>query len=81
MAANQALSLGLLHSFDLTPWGSIKDKVYETTPHTLEELTNTTRIEISAISEEELQRVNVFRSCAKCIRSGRQHFQHLLWHW
>jgi len=70
-----------LHSPDLTPWGSIKDKVYETTPHILEELTDTVHIEISAISEEELQRVNVFRSCAKCIRSGRQNFQHLLWHW
>jgi len=70
-----------LHSSNLTAWRSIKDKVYEATPHTLEEITDTIRIEISAISEEELQRVNVFRSCAKCIRSGRQHFQHLLWQW
>jgi len=43
---------GPLHSPDLTPRGSLKDKDYETTPHTLEELINTIRIEISAISEE-----------------------------
>jgi hypothetical protein len=81
MAVNQALSLA-----PTFPWfntvGSLKDKVYETTPHTLEELINTILIEISAISEEELQRVkNVFRSCPKRIRLGRHHFEHLLWHW
>jgi hypothetical protein len=43
--------------------GSLKDKVYKTTPHTLEELRNITHCEISTISREELQRVkkNVFR--------------------
>jgi len=36
----------------------------------------------STVSGEELQRViNVFRSCAECIRSGEQHFQRLLQPW
>jgi hypothetical protein len=44
-------------------WGSLKDTVYETNPHTLEELRHNIRGEISTISGEELQRVNniVFR--------------------
>jgi hypothetical protein len=47
---------------------------------TLEELRNSICHDISAISMEELQRVNtiMFRSYAECIWSGGQHFLHLL---
>jgi hypothetical protein len=41
-------------------WGSLKDKVYKTNPHILEELRNDIHCEISAVSREELQRVNMF---------------------
>jgi hypothetical protein len=72
---------GSLYSPDLTPSGSLKDEVYKRNPHTLEVLVITIATEISAISGEELQRVNnVFRSHTGCIRSGRQQFQHLLLH-
>jgi hypothetical protein len=51
--------------------------VYKTNPHTLEELRNNIHHEISAISGEELQRVNtVFYRYNECIQSGRQYFQH-----
>jgi hypothetical protein len=71
------------HSPDLTPcdfylWGSLKDRVYKTNTHTLEELGHNIHREISTISGEELQRVNMFRRYTECIRSGGQHFQHLL---
>jgi hypothetical protein len=73
-------------SLNLTPcdfyfWGSLKDKVYKTNPHTLEELRNNICHEISAVSREELQRVNtsVFHRYTECIRSGGDHFQHMLY--
>jgi hypothetical protein len=43
----------------------------------LEELRIYNRSEISTISGEQPQRANVFHSFTECIRSGRQHFQHL----
>jgi hypothetical protein len=55
----------------LLSFGSSKDKVYETNPHTVEELRNNVRYEISAISGEKLQRVNtnMFRRyCAHSVR-------------
>jgi hypothetical protein len=64
------ISCGLWHphSPDLTPcdfylWGCLKDQVYKTNPHTLEELRNNNCHEISAASVEELQRgnTNMFR--------------------
>jgi hypothetical protein len=72
------------HSPDLTPcdfyvWESLKEKVYKTNPHTLEELRNNIHCETSAISGEELQRANtVFHRYTECIQLGGQHFQHLL---
>jgi hypothetical protein len=52
----------------------------KTNPDTAEELANNARSEISAISGENLQRINsdVFRKYTGCIKSGGQHFQHLL---
>jgi hypothetical protein len=84
---DHVISCGLWppRSSDLTPcdfylWGSLKDKVCKTNPHTVEELRNNIRREISTVSGEELQRVNnnLFRKCTECIWSGGQHCQHLL---
>jgi hypothetical protein len=60
---------------DFYLWGSLKDKVYKTNPHTLEELRNNIHHGISAISGEELHRVktNMFCRYTECIQSGRQH--------
>jgi hypothetical protein len=47
--------------------------------HCLEELRKNIHREISAISEQERQRVNLFfRGPTECIRSEGQSFQHLL---
>jgi hypothetical protein len=58
---DRVISRGLWppRSPDLTPfhfylWGSLKVNVYKTNPHTLEQLRNNTRREISTISWEEL---------------------------
>ena len=56
-------SLCPLYSSDWTPcdsflWGRLKDNVYTTNPHTLEELRYHIRRQISTIAGEELQRVN-----------------------
>jgi hypothetical protein len=40
--------------------GSLKDKVYDTKHHTLEDLRNITLFEISTVSPEELQKDNMF---------------------
>jgi hypothetical protein len=69
-----------LTACDFYLWGSLKGKVYKTNPHTLEETRHNFRRQISTVSGEELQRVNknVFRKDTECIRSGRQHLNHLL---
>jgi hypothetical protein len=57
----------------------LKDKVYKTNPHNLEELTNSICHENSKIYGREPQRINnVLLWCTDSIRSGRQYFQHLL---
>jgi hypothetical protein len=73
------------HSPDLMPCNfylgeSLKDKVYKTNPHILEELRKSIYHKISAISKEECQRVNINVSCSytKCIQSQGHHSQHLL---
>jgi hypothetical protein len=62
---------------------SVKDWVCKRNPLILEERRNNNRHEISVVSGEQFQRVNndVFHRYTKCIRSGGQHFQHLLCHW
>jgi hypothetical protein len=72
-------------SLDLTPcdsylWGSLKDKVYKRNPHTLHELEENIRDEISRISPAELQCVNqsVFLRCNACSQAQGEHFQHFL---
>ncbi|KAJ9575347.1 hypothetical protein L9F63_025702, partial [Diploptera punctata] len=65
---------------DFYLWGSLKDKVYKTNPHTLEELKNNIRNEIRNLTVPELQRVNlnVFTRYHACLTAGGQHFQHFL---
>jgi len=56
--------------------------MYKTKPHTLQELSNNIRRDISTIYGEEFQTVNtIFCSNIECIQLGGQHFQHLLQHW
>ena len=59
---------------------NLKNKVYITNPHTLDELKQNIRKEINVISEAELMRVNAnfLRRCRRCIDAEGQHFQHLL---
>jgi hypothetical protein len=54
---------------DFYLWGSLKDKVYKRNPHTLHELEEYIREEISRISPAELQHVNqsMFSLCSACL--------------
>lgn len=70
---------------DLTPcdfylWGALKEKVYRSNPHTLDELKTNIRQEIAAISQRELQKVinNFLSRCQKCLNNEGRQFQHLL---
>lgn len=65
---------------DFYLWGNLKNKVYKSNPHTLEELKQNIRTEINAISEAELLRVNgnFLKRCRRCIDEEGRHFQHLL---
>jgi inhibitor of nuclear factor kappa-B kinase subunit alpha len=78
-------SLWPARSPDLNPcdfylWGNLKQKVYKTNSHTIEELKENIRNEVSAISPGELQRVitNLVWWCQECARADGDHFQHLL---
>ena len=66
-----------LKTRDFYLWSNLKNKVYKTNPHTLDELKQNIRTEIS---EAELMRVNAnfLRRCRRCIDAAH-HFQHLLW--
>ena len=67
---------------DFYLWGNLKNKVYKTNPHTLDELKQNIRTQINAILQAELMRVNAYflRRCRRCrpIDAEGQHFQHLL---
>ena len=70
---------------DLSPcdfflWGSLKGQVYQNKPRTLEELKTNISNAISAIPEQQLQRVseNMFTRVQRCLDAGGGHFQHLL---
>jgi hypothetical protein len=84
---DRIISRGLwpAHSLDLNPcdfflWRNLKQKVYKTNPHTIEELKENIRNEVSAISPGELKRVitNLVRRCQEYARADGDHFQHLL---
>jgi hypothetical protein len=46
-----------LHPCDFYLWGKLKDEMYVNNPHTLDELKDNIRVEISQITREELRRV------------------------
>jgi hypothetical protein len=50
--------------------------MYKTNPHTIKELKENIRNEVSAISPGELQRVirNLVRRCQECARADGDHF-------
>ena len=60
--------------------GNLTNKVYQNNPHTLEELKDNIRTEITAIPDEELMRVNrnFLQRCERCVAAQRHNFQHLL---
>jgi hypothetical protein len=61
-------------------WGSLKYKVYKTNPQSVEELRNKICLDISAVSVEELERVNtnMLHRYTEYIWSGGQQLQYLL---
>jgi hypothetical protein len=83
---DRIISCGLwpARSPDLNPcnfylWGNLKQKVYETNPHTIEEPKENIRNEVSAISPGELRVItNLVWRCQECARADGDHFQHLL---
>ena len=66
---------------DFYLWGNLKNKVYQNNPHTLEELKDNIKREITAIPDEELMPVNrnFLQRCELCMAAQGHHFQHLLW--
>jgi len=63
-------------------WGHLKSSVYESNPHTIQELKDISHA-VAAINIPMLRRVylNVIRRAQLCIDAGGNHFQHLLlWH-
>jgi hypothetical protein len=60
-----------LNPCDFYLWGKLKDKVYVNNPHTLDELKDNIRVEISHITREELRHVagNIFRRCEACLQA------------
>jgi hypothetical protein len=61
---------------DFYLWGGLKDKVYKSNPHTLQELQNNTKEEMTIILEAELQHViqNVFSCYNACLLVNGEHF-------
>jgi hypothetical protein len=72
------LKLSHVTSCDFYLWGSLKDKVYKSNSHALEELKNNIREEITKTSEAELQCMNqnVFSRYNACLLANGEHFQH-----
>ena len=62
-------------------WGHLKSTVYESNPHTIQELKDIISHAVSAIKITMLHRVhlNMIRGVQLCTDAGGNHFQHLLW--
>jgi hypothetical protein len=60
-------------------WGSLRDKVYNSSPQTEEPKENILR-KIANVLAKQLPSINlnIFHQCEECLRIERQHFQHLL---
>jgi hypothetical protein len=85
--ANRIISRGIwpARSPDLTPldyylWGTLKAKVYENNPHTLDELKASIIANINQISQPNLQKVfqNMKKRIQTCLETRGGYFQHLL---
>jgi hypothetical protein len=69
-----------LSPYDFFFWGCLKDKAYNITTRTEEELKENIRRKIAIIPSEQLQRVyqNPFRRCKECLRVEGQLFENQL---
>ena len=69
-----------LSSFDFYLWETLKQKVYVSNPHNLDQLKENIANAIRRITRVELQAVsaNVVKRAQKCIDVNGEHFQHLL---
>ena len=65
---------------DFYLWGMLKNKVYKTNPHTLNELKENIQTTIRSIMVEELVHVNnnFLKRCETCIQENGQHIENLL---
>ena len=63
---------------DFYLWGHLKNEVYATNPHTLEELKASIRRKIDCISVPVIELMHVdthiLKRCKKCVDEGEQHF-------
>jgi hypothetical protein len=57
-----------------------KNEVYVNNPHTLDELKDNIRVEISHITREEIHRVagNIFKRCEACLQAEGRHLEIIL---
>lgn len=69
-----------LNPCDYYLWGTLKDRVYVNSPHSLQELKENIQREIADVSSAELRHVwrNIFRRCEACLEAGGQQFETLL---
>jgi hypothetical protein len=69
-----------LNPCDFYLWGTLKEKVYVNNPHSLEELQENIRHEISTIPVQQIGRVsrNIFSRCEACLEAEGRHFETLL---
>jgi hypothetical protein len=69
-----------LSTCDFYLWGYLKGKVYETNPHTLDELKESIQSTIEAMDVIVLYQVhlNMITRAQKCIDSQGSHFQYIL---
>ena len=61
-------------------WGHLKSTVYESNPHTIQELKDNISHEAATIKITMLHRVylNLIRCVQLCVDAGGNHFQHFL---
>jgi inhibitor of nuclear factor kappa-B kinase subunit alpha len=69
-----------LNPCDFYLWESLKDKVYSSNPHTLDELKQSIHETITSVKVNELKLVsnNLFKRLELCLRAEGRHFEHLL---
>jgi hypothetical protein len=70
-----------LSTCDFYLWEYLKGKVYESNPHTLEELRKNIRnaVETIEVTFLRMEYLNMTKRAPKCTDSQGSHFQHLLY--